>query len=77
MRSRALSMFSLALTLISANLAQAKDVTAEDEGGCYSGGPGASSCSITIGVIKCNVSCQPPFFACCTLGGNCNCAYAM
>jgi hypothetical protein len=45
-----------------------------DGGGCYSGGPGSSSCGIGSDPgPQCSVSCNAGFYACCTIWGGCTC----
>ena len=46
-------------------------------GGCSSGGPGATSCSIEATVLgsggACSVTCGPGYYACCSYSSNCRC----
>ena len=45
------------------------------EGGCSSGGPGATSCSMTNALgSSCSVTCGTGYYACCSTGGpSCSC----
>jgi hypothetical protein len=70
-----MSALTLALALVATpSTSQAAPVS--DDGSCFSGGPGSSSCSISVGAFDCSVTCNAPFYACCTIGVNCNCSYA-
>lgn len=45
----------------------------DDFGPCTAGGPGASTCTITVGVgpgqISYSVTCNAGYYACCKIGG--------
>lgn len=78
--ARLLSVAILGL-VISASTSSANDELPGDGGGppsCLAGGVGATYCKFEAvgGWLGCDVTCTPPFYACCTLGGNCNCFYS-
>lgn len=61
------SLFVLSLSAF-ASPPRAEAMTEED---CFGGGPGASSCSYTLGPLSCSVTCDTGY-ACCRAAG-CNC----
>lgn len=71
---RGLSLLAMALAL-TASPQTSRAETFTDDAYCFSGGPGSTSCSIAVGVLDCSVTCNAPFYACCTIGPNCNCVY--
>lgn len=56
-----LMVYILAIAL----LWPAREAVADEGPVCVSGGPGSTSCSITVAGSGCSVSCQPGFYACC------------
>lgn len=66
---RIIRFASIALLLGAAWTPTAPSAYADEAEVCGAGGAGAESCEASAGTVKCNVTCQDGYYACCGWSG--------
>jgi hypothetical protein len=66
-----LKMLRLAAIAVIALGSSASPAAASDENVCIGGGPGATSCSVTVAAFSCSVTCGAGYACCGPTGCHC------